>query len=135
MLAEDVREGDFRLGTDDLIWVEARDFDVARRRPVPFVAFDEACFYRRWAFAQMDRGTLPGPLKPVLHCASIGGVLGAVRAGLGIAIVNRRYLDGTLRVVEDGFPTPPRIAYVARLAKGGATAAGRALAQAIAAAF
>ncbi len=113
----DIELEDAVLGTDDVLWVRARDLAPKTVRPLPFVAFDQACFFRHWALESAAGATRD--LETVLECASIDGVCSAVEAGLGYALINRRYLRPTMEVTRpDGWETPPPVAYVARPRRG-----------------
>ena len=102
------------LWRDDLLWVQSEDVDFQTRDPIPFIAFDENCFYRRWALAATAERH--PALKVVLDCPSIAGVRSAVRSGLGVSIINRRNMEPGLRPADFlSRPLPP-IAYVARTA-------------------
>ncbi len=110
----EVNGTDIVIDTDDLVWARSVDHDPCILAPIPFIAFDTNCFYRQWAYTAADEGKLPADLRTVLQCASIRGVCEAVASGLGVAIINRRYVDHRMTELEDAFPTPPRVAYIAR---------------------
>ena len=120
------------LWRDALVWVRSEDFDPAARDPIPFVSFDERCFYRHWALSAFA-GRSPA-LKVVLDCPSIAGVRSAVGSGLGLSIINRRNMGPGLRTAEfplSPLPPPPSIAYVARPASAGLSPSASALLAAI----
>lgn len=125
----EMRPQDRVLWRDELVWARSADFAVPDRGAIPFVSFDEQCFYRRWALAAFA-GRDPS-LKVVLDCPSMAGVCGAVRSGLGVAIVNRRNLAPGLRVAEIDAAPLPAIAYVVRAAGDAPGAPARALGTAI----
>jgi DNA-binding transcriptional LysR family regulator len=88
------RRGDRELWREDLIWVGAADHSVELGSTVPFVSFDENCFYRqaaRKALAKKGR-----TLDVVLECPSVSGVTAGVRHGLGVGLIGRRYLAAGL---------------------------------------
>lgn len=109
---EDLRPTDRILWWDELVWAQSQDFGLPSRDPIPFVSFDENCFYRRWALSAVAAQTLT--LKIVLDCPSIAGVRSAVRGGLGVSIINRRSLGDGLCETDMPLPMPPPVAYVAR---------------------
>jgi len=76
---------------------------------VPFLSFDSQCFYRQWctSLAQLRVDT-------VLECPSAAGIQSAVRSGLGVALLNGLHVTADMEVVDDLFPDPPGITYVAR---------------------
>ncbi|MEM7074702.1 MAG: LysR family transcriptional regulator [Pseudomonadota bacterium] len=109
----DLLETDVRVFRDTLHWVKSKDFALDASRPVPFLSFDPQCFYRQW-------GVLHGQssghrLETVLECPSAAGIQSAVRSGLGVALLNGMHLTPDLAVIENIFPPPPDIVYVARI--------------------
>ena len=112
----DVRATDIVLDSDKLLWVQAVDFNLADRRPLPLVAFDKKCFYRRWAIEEASKRQPALRIETVLECASITGVCNAVLAGLGIALINGRYFCTGMREIPDSLPRPPSVCYVVRCA-------------------
>lgn len=123
----DLHEHDVVLLEDNLHWIKSPDLELEAGAPVPLVAFDDQCFYKHWALKEGARAGLP--FVTALECPSTAGVLAAVRAGLGVALMNGRHLDDGLERVEGLFPAPPSIAYVAR--GGRRNAVAKALAEAI----
>ncbi|MTI42974.1 LysR family transcriptional regulator [Roseibium hamelinense] len=118
--------GDAVLFEDSLHWIKARDFQLDVSAPVPFIAFDENCFYRRWAMEDERGGDTV--FKTVLECASTAGVLAGVKAGLGIALMNARHLSDDFDVIDTAIgEVPPPISYVIRHAPKSKSVAARAL--------
>lgn len=114
VFAREVRSKDRVIREDKLVWAAAPDFVPVPGRPWPFLAFDDNCFYRRWAFSQdePDAG-----LTTVMDCASIEGVVAATRAGLGVSLLNERHVPGDLAVLDhEALPHPPAVAHVLRRA-------------------
>jgi len=115
---QDVAKGDIVLFGDSLHWVKSPDLALDPSRPVPFLSFDHKCFYRQWGFSD---GQLRGHrFETVLECASAAGIQSAVRAGLGVALLNGMHITPDIEVIEGEYPSPPDIAFIARIApKGG----------------
>lgn len=130
ILAAQIAETDVVLAREKLHWVRGLDFEIAQGRALPFLAFDEECFYRRWAFERA--ASLASPLETALECASAAGIKAAVEAGMGVALLSARHLTRAMVVIEAGFPEPPEVAYVVRRSAGAGSAAARALADEIA---
>ena len=107
---------DVILYEDSLHWVKAPGFALDRSRPVPFLSFDQNCFYKQWGFA--DGRAQAHRLDTVLECPSAAGIQSAVRSGLGVALLNGLHVTPDIEVIEGVFPTPPDIAYVARTRPG-----------------
>ena len=122
--------GDDVLFEDSLHWVKSRDLIVDIARPLPFLAFDEDCFYRNWA---IEQGTEQGvQVQTVLECASTAGIVSGVLAGLGVALLNARHLTPEMDVIDTDFGMPPPgIAYVVRIGRKSRSRIAQALAQAI----
>jgi DNA-binding transcriptional LysR family regulator len=121
----DVRRGDLELFTDRLHWVKSPEFALDSSRPVPFLSFDRNCFYRKWGFS--DGQSNGHRFEKVLECPSAAGIQSAVRAGLGIALLNGMHLTPDIEVIEGVFPEPPDLTFVARTNAGSRTAPVKAL--------
>lgn len=107
----EVRPTDIVLLREPLHWVKAPELALADG-PVPFLSFDDDCFYRHWALdVGQDGGIL---LETVFECASAAGIAAAVEAGLGVALLNARHVTPAMQVVSEGLPVPPALTYVVR---------------------
>lgn len=130
IFAHETRPGDIALFHDHLHWVASPDLPLPDDRPLPFLAFDDNCFYKHWA---MTLGQAGGrDFRTVLQCASNAGIVSAVEAGLGIALLNARHITPRMTIIDPqiGAP-PPDIAYVVRIARKSRAAPARALAEEI----
>lgn len=115
VFAHEVRPADIVLLREELHWVKSRDLELEQGSPVPFLSFDEDCFYRRWA---IDIGQDGGAdLETVFECSSAAGIVAAVQAGLGVALLSDRHLRPEMEIIGERLPAPPPLAYVARRAK------------------
>ena len=133
VFSEDVRHDDKRLFDDSLHWVKSRDLELNPSRPIPFLSFDSNCFYRKWGF---DEGQQNGhSFEKVLECPSAAGVQSGVRSGLGIALLNGMHVAPDIEVIENLFPQPPNITFVARANPGSRSASLKALVKEIAQVF
>ena len=113
VFTKDVEPGDHMLFDDSLHWVKSRDFELDLSRPIPFLSFDSNCFYRKWGFSEgLQKGLL---FEKVLECPSAAGIQSGVRAGLGIALLNGMHVTEDIEVIENLFPSPPGISFVARI--------------------
>ncbi len=125
IFTEDVMPDDQRLFDDSLHWVKSRDFTLDPSRPIPFLSFDTNCFYRRWGISE---GLPEGhSFETVLECPSAAGIQSGVRSGLGIALLNGMHVTEDIEVIEDLFPSPPRITFVARVSPNSRSAPVKAL--------
>ncbi len=123
-----LQAGDVPLSEEELHWVKSRDLQIDPSRSIPFLAFDEACFFKQWATELHGTG-----LHTVLRCASAMGIVSAVHAGLGVALLNERYLTPQMEVIDDLFgPPPPGIVYLVRISPKSRSGVARSLAEAIA---
>lgn len=115
VFAHEVRPTDVVLFREDLHWVKSRELVLTDDGPVPFLSFDDDCFYRRWA---IDIGQDGGAdLETVFECSSAAGIVAAVQAGLGVALLSDRHLRPDMEIISQRLPTPPSLAYVVRRAK------------------
>ena len=100
------------LYDDHLHWVKACDLELDFDRPLPFLAYDDKCFYKQWAMAS-DQVSAIG-LETVLECASSAGIVSAIQAGLGIALLPGQYLTNEMQVIDGQFPLPPEVTFIVR---------------------
>lgn len=121
--ADAVRPTDLLLCENSLCWAKSLDFQLPKDGPIPFLAYDDQCFYKKWL---QEQGLACGrQFECVLQCSSNGGIAAGIEAGLGVSIVNERHVSPTMEVIEEGFVTPPPIAYIVRVAsKSGSKAVG-----------
>lgn len=113
----EVRPADTLLFEDRLHWVKSPDLTLTAGRPIPFLSFSEACFYRRWA---LDIGQDGGAtFEQVLDCFSTAGIVAGVVSGLGVALLSGRHLRPDMQVIDGMLPPPPDIAYAIRPARRG----------------
>ena len=115
VFAHEVRPTDLVLFRENLHWVKSRELSLAPEGPIPFLSFDDDCFYRRWA---IDIGQDGGAeLETVFECSSAAGIVAAVNAGLGVALLSDRHLRPDMEIVDNSLPAPPELVYVVRRAK------------------
>jgi molybdate transport repressor ModE-like protein len=115
VFAHEVRPTDVVLFRENLHWVKARDLTLIPTGPIPFLSFDDDCFYRHWALDVGQDGDTD--LETVFECTSAAGIVAAVEAGLGVALLNERHLRPEMEIVDSRLPEPPPLAYVVRRAK------------------
>lgn len=129
IFSNQVEASDMVLFRDKLHWVKAADVEFAPGAAFPFLSYDDACFYKNWAF---DADHLhPAGLRIVLECASSAGIASAVRSGLGIALLPGRYVTEEMQIIGGQFPDPPGLAYVLRTGRNAHSKAVQALAKEI----
>ncbi|MCE6949713.1 LysR family transcriptional regulator [Cereibacter sphaeroides] len=115
VFAHEVRPTDVVLFREALNWVKLAGVPLPEDGPIPFLCFDDDCFYRHWA---MDIGQDDGALlETVFECASAAGIVAGVLAGLGIALISERHLRPEMEIIRTRLPSPPALAYVVRRAR------------------
>jgi len=115
IFVHDKEPHDVELWREDLIWVQSADHPFTLESRIPFVSFDENCFYRR---AAQDALAVTGrSLNVVLECPSCDGVTAGIRHGLGVGVIGRRHLQPGLVEIQDGLPAFPKICHIARSGK------------------
>lgn len=130
IFTKDMLPNDFRLYEDELCWVKSVDFTIPERGSVPFLSYDDDCFYKEW---MLEFGaSVPEQFQTVLQCTSRTGIMAAVEAGLGVTILNRRHVTHKMEIIADVFPSPPEITYVVRIPVGAKSNAVKVLAREIA---
>ncbi len=95
------RPDDITLWSEDLIWVTAAT-EPNLGPSVPIVDFGEHCYYNSFTLPLLDESGIDH--HTVFSAASSIDVLAAVKAGIGVAVMARRYLDTD--VVEWNPPSP-----------------------------
>lgn len=115
VFAHEVRPTDVVLFRENLHWVKSRDLSLGPEEAIPFLSFDDDCFYRRWALdISQDGGA---DLETVFECSSAAGIVAAVNAGLGVALLSDRHLHPDMEIIDTRLPAPPSLAYVVRRAR------------------
>lgn len=115
VFAHEVRPADVVLFREELHWVKSPALVLPEDGPIPFLSFDDDCFFRRWALdIGQDGGAL---LETVFECSSAAGIVAAAAAGLGVALLSGRHLRPDLEILRDRLPAPPPLAYVVRRAR------------------
>ncbi len=102
VFAHEIRPTDIVLFREALHWVKYFELSLPADGSVPFLSFDDDCFYRQWA---LDIGQDDGAMmETVFECSSAAGIMAAVNAGLGVALLSDRYLRPDMEVVRDRLP-------------------------------
>ncbi len=114
VFSHEVRPTDVVLFREDLHWVKHPDLALPKDGPVPFLSFDDECFYRQWA---LDIGQDDAVLETIFECSSAAGIVSAVNAAMGVALLSDRHIRGEMNVVVERLPPPPALAYVVRRAR------------------
>lgn len=111
IFANQVQPTDRLLFRDRLHWVKAFDVEFDPAEAIPFLSYDDDCFYKNWA---IGTDLHPSGLRIVLECASSAGIASAVRSGLGVALLPGRYVTDGMQILGGDFADPPELAYVLR---------------------
>lgn len=114
VFSHEVRPADVVLYREDLHWVKHPDLALPQGGPISFLSFDDECFYRRWA---LDIGQDDAVFETVFECSSAAGIVSAVNAAMGVALLSDRHIRGEMHIIVDRLPRPPALAYVVRRAR------------------
>ncbi|HEV7323103.1 MAG TPA: LysR family transcriptional regulator [Ensifer sp.] len=110
----EVRPTDVVLFREGLHWVKHPELILPQNGPIPFLSFDDECFYRQWG---LDIGQEDAVLETVFECSSAAGIVSAVNAAMGVALLSDRHIRGEMQIMTDRLPPPPSLAYVVRRAR------------------
>jgi DNA-binding transcriptional LysR family regulator len=114
VFSHEVRATDIVLFREQLHWVKHPGLAIPLGSPIPFLSFDDECFYRQWA---LDIGQDDALLETVFECSSAAGIVSAVNAAMGVALLSDRHIRGEMDIVAGRLPRPPGLAYVVRRAR------------------
>lgn len=114
VFGHEVRPNDVILYREGLHWVKHPELILPQDGPIPFLSFDDECFYRQWA---LDIGQEDAVLETVFECSSAAGIVSAVNAAMGVALLSDRHIRGEMQMMTDRLPLPPSLAYVVRRAR------------------
>lgn len=84
VFTHEVRPSDLVLYREGLHWVKHPELMIPQGEPIPFLSFDDECFYRQWA---LDMGQENVVLETVFECSSAAGIVSAVNATMGVALL------------------------------------------------
>ncbi|GJM39096.1 MAG: LysR family transcriptional regulator [Acidimicrobiales bacterium] len=126
-LAEhEVRASDRLLWRDELRWVSSPDWTYDEG-PVPLITFGQDGFYRPVSEEALDRAGIRH--RVAYSGPSTAGVLSAVAAGIGVALLSSRSITGPVidwpRAAT--LERPPTVVNVARAARGATSEVANAL--------
>lgn len=89
VIADEVEEHDVVLRTDHLAWFADPGLVLPDGGEVPLITFGPKCFYRPIAERRLREAGLDYGVT--VECESTAGVVAAVEAGLGVAVLNERH--------------------------------------------
>lgn len=120
LFSHEVRPSDIVLHRERLHWVKHPELVLPDDGPIPFLSFDDECFYRQWA---LDIGQDDAVLETVFECSSAAGIISGVNAAMGVALLSDRHIRGEMQIISDRLQRPPALAYVIRRARRSRNAA------------
>ncbi len=98
-------EGGVRLRRDELVWVGGRGHNVHLQPSIPMAVFDEGCYHRHYACKALEKSGIP--YRIAFTSQSRAGILAAVRAGIGVAIIPHHTVEDDLVVIRQVLPPLP----------------------------
>lgn len=120
LFSHEVRPTDIVLYREQLHWVKHPELALPEDGPIPFLSFDDECFYRQWA---LDIGQDDAVLETIFECSSAAGIVSGVNAAMGVALLSDRHIRGEMQIVTHRLPRPPALSYVIRRARKSRNAA------------
>ncbi len=98
--------GGISLSDDELVWVGSASHNAHQREVLPLAVFVEGCFHRDSALEALEAAGIS--YRIAFTSQSRAGVLSAVRAGIGVAIIPRSTLEPDLQVIAAPLPPLPK---------------------------
>lgn len=99
-------DGGLRLCREQLVWVRSETHPIHQRDPLPLAVFPEGCYYRESATRALQQRERPYRIAFTSH--SRGGVLAAVRAGIGVGVIPRTTLEAGMTIIDGELPPLPQ---------------------------
>ncbi|MEJ2686672.1 MAG: LysR substrate-binding domain-containing protein [Gammaproteobacteria bacterium] len=90
-----------------LAWVASPDLRIPADAPLPLVLHNGPCVFRNAALGALH--AIGRPWRIVLSTPSLSGMRAALRAGLGLGVRPRRWLESDLRVLAGEMPPLPDV--------------------------
>ncbi len=113
------RPDDVLLWTDPLHWVQGADVEFPRREVVPHLSYGAGCAYLDEVEEAFGAAGLRW--RTALECPTLAGMQGAVRAGLGVAVMHERSIPDDVIEWTDAPRSArlPHLSHVIRTASHG----------------
>lgn len=92
------------------VWVASPDLSISPDDPLPLVLSNGPCVFRNAVLDTLNK--IGRPWRIVLSTPSLSGMRAALRAGLGVGVRTKRWLEPDLCVIEDGLPPLPDVELV-----------------------
>lgn len=96
------------LGSQQMVWLGARNSDVHKKRPLPLVLIEGDCSFRESAIASLNKADIPWHIS--LTSPSLSCITAAVENGLGVTVRTHEILNGRWRnlCMIEGLPDLPK---------------------------
>lgn len=93
------KETSFRLWTETLAWVAKPDYVIPEQTPLPLVLSPAPCVYRARALSALDDAAIRW--HDVFTSPSLAGMMAAVQAGFGVAVMPSTAISPALAKVDN----------------------------------
>lgn len=117
VLEPELRDDDVVIRRTKIGWYASDELELGPNDPVPLVTFGPQCFYRPLAEARLEANGRSHEVT--VECENSAGVISAVEAGLGVAILNtdhRAAVAAADHLTDLGLPDDlPDAMFIARL--------------------
>lgn len=118
------------IARQELVWLARNPLELARKRPLPLVAFPPPSLTRSLALEALDGSNTPWRIS--CTCGSLSGLTAAARAGLGLFVQPRSLRPEGLEEVPKGLlPELEMVEFILVKRKGADEAVSQALSEVI----
>ncbi|MBX2858418.1 MAG: LysR family transcriptional regulator [Cellvibrionaceae bacterium] len=90
--------------TDEMVWVASQTYKVDLQTSISLIAAPNGCIYRKRAVARLEQSNRPWQI--IYTNPDLSGIQAAIEEGLGITVLARSTVPGTLKILKPSAHLP-----------------------------